>query len=290
MVIRMLGGFESYNRLCLINNWRLLKMKDVDTCKPRLYLTANTLKFIAIIAMTIDHIAYSFAVLNDLPQSFLNTFISIIGLIAAPTMFYFAVEGYHHTKNIKKYFSRLAIFAVISWFPFSYFINGGIIAGLTIHYYLFFNVIYTILLGMLAICVRRKLKNKLVKAILILSLIILSTPGNWGFWGVIFMLVFDYFYGSFKKQAFGYCVVVLLYIILATNIQTSLFVFFTKGVFDLNLLSVNFAMQRMGLFIPILLLYFYNGQRGGGGAFAKWFFYIFYPLHLLVLGFLQTVL
>ena len=36
--------------------------------------------------------------------------------------------------------------------------------------------------------------------------------------------------------------------------------------------------------MPLALLRLYNGQRGRGGRFGKWFFYILYPAHLLVLG------
>ncbi len=261
-------------------------MKDATSCEPRVYLTANALKFIAIIAMAIDHIAYSFV--PSSPPSTMGTLMHIIGLTAAPTMFYFAVEGYHHTRNIKKYLSRLAFFAVISWFPFLYFLNGGILSDYNIQTFLFLNVIYTILLGVLSIYIRRNLKNPIARAFLILFLIILSAPANWGYWGVIIILVFDYFYGNFKKQAFGYCMMVLLNVILSMNIHIFLVSFFTEGIFDLSILDVQFGIQELGMLIPIILLSFYNGQRGKGGTFAQWFFYIFYPLHLLVLGFLQT--
>ena len=41
--------------------------------------------------------------------------------------------------------------------------------------------------------------------------------------------------------------------------------------------------------IPIALLNFYKGRRGAKNSISKWFFYCFYPLHLLLLGFLQTL-
>lgn len=240
-------------------------MEATKRNESKFYLTGNILKFIAIIAMTIAHIAQGFVPYD--PPSTLGTFMHMIGRTAGPIMFYFAVEGYHHTRNIKKYLSRLAVFAVVSWFPFSYFLNGGVMTTQSIlQSYLYINVIYTIFLGVLAIYVRRKLKNPIAKTILILFLLILSAFADWGYWGVIIILVFDYFYGSFKKQALGYCIIALLNVIL------------------------NMSILELGMFIPILLLCFYNGQRGKGGAFAKWFFYIYYPLHLLILGFLQAVL
>lgn len=45
----------------------------------------------------------------------------------------------------------------------------------------------------------------------------------------------------------------------------------------------------MGVVLAIPILRRYNGQRGPNrtvNAFLKWFFYLYYPLHLLVIGLL----
>ena len=53
--------------------------------------------------------------------------------------------------------------------------------------------------------------------------------------------------------------------------------------------------ETVGCAVPILtagfiILYLYNGQRTGGGrSFSKWFFYTFYPAHLLVLGLIRIL-
>jgi hypothetical protein len=80
-------------------------------------LTSNTIKLIAIAAMTIDHIAlilfprYSL----DVPVLFMH----ITGRLTAPIMIFFVVEGYYHTHDIKKYLSRLFIFSIISHFAYA---------------------------------------------------------------------------------------------------------------------------------------------------------------------------
>jgi hypothetical protein len=81
-------------------------------------LTSNTIKIIAIIAMTIDHIAWTF-----FPHYSLNApivFMKIIGRLTAPIMIFFIAEGYYHTKNIRKYIFRLFVFAIISHFAYAF--------------------------------------------------------------------------------------------------------------------------------------------------------------------------
>ena len=62
-------------------------------------LTLTTLKYIAIAAMLIDHIAVTFVAYD----SVLFLIMDLIGRITGPVMFFAAVEGYHHTKSFQKY-------------------------------------------------------------------------------------------------------------------------------------------------------------------------------------------
>lgn len=253
--------------------------------KLKFTLTATTLKYIAIVAMTIDHIQHSF-----IPyESIMSIIMNMIGMISGPIMFYFAVEGYHHTRNIKKYLMRLAVCAIVSQIPFVYFTNGGFMTSNIISY-LHFNVIYTIWLGVLAIYIRRKLKNPVIVTIILLLLIILCSSADWGALGIVIILIFDFLHGNFKKQAFGYCVITLFTLIVWSGVHIMVFSFFVEGELNLSYLDINTCIIQMGMLVPIILLSFYNGQKGKGGKFAKWFFYIFYPFHLLILGCIKMVL
>ena len=62
-------------------------------------LSIDGLKYIAIIAMLIDHIGNAFVE----EQTLLANIMYMIGRITGPIMFFAAVEGYHKTKNLKKY-------------------------------------------------------------------------------------------------------------------------------------------------------------------------------------------
>ena len=95
-------------------------------------LNSNHLKLVAIIAMTIDHIAD--LIFPGMPNNIWSNILHIIGRLTAPIMFFFICEGFYYTKNLKKYVTRLFLFALISHFAYCFafginfipFINGEI--------------------------------------------------------------------------------------------------------------------------------------------------------------------
>lgn len=104
-------------------------------------LNRNQLKYLVIVAMLIDHIAWAFVP----TVSVLGFVMHFIGRLTGPTMAFFLVEGFEHTRDRKKYLMRLGIFALISWIPFSLFEVGRITYS--------FGVIYTLFLGLIALMV-----------------------------------------------------------------------------------------------------------------------------------------
>lgn len=80
----------------------------------RISLNRNQMKYLVIVAMLIDHIAWSFVPMHTV----LGQIMHFIGRLTGPTMAYFLAEGYLHTRNVKKYVTRLGIFALLSWIPF----------------------------------------------------------------------------------------------------------------------------------------------------------------------------
>lgn len=263
-------------------------MTDLHTAPPQAPadrgLSLNSLKYIAILAMTIDHIAFAFVPSGTAPAILMH----IIGRITGPVMFFSAVEGYHHTRSVRKYLFRLAAFAAVSWLPFLYFRYGGSLADAS---FMRPNVIYTIFLGVLSIRIRRstRIQNPAAKVLLITALVILCVPADWGCTGILMILVLDYFHGNFKHQAFAYCLVVLLGMDVLTLLTTPFFGLFYDHVFYIDTEYYPYTIENAGAFIPILLLSLYKGRRGAGNAFSKWFFYVYYPAHLLVLGALQAL-
>lgn len=259
-------------------------------------LSATALKSIGILAMLCDHVACLFVPAS----SMLYLWMRFFGRITAPVMFYFLAEGVRRTRNVNRYTCRIAAFALLSYLPFIYFDTGGLPRP---GHFTPLGVGYTLLLALLAIRARHRLQNPFAAGLMVLGLVLLSLPGDWAIFGVVIPLLFDHFYGDYRRQCLAVGVVVLLS-------ATPLFVAGSAGIFI-----------QLGQLLPLLLLGFYNGRRGGAGrvgclrdtdapaaagakpagmaaapgfwrragAFlAKWGFYLFYPAHLVVLGLLRN--
>ena len=109
-------------------------------------LNRNTLKYIAIIAMLLDHIAMLLFTKNS-NIALYSTF-RFIGRLTAPIMCYFIAEGFYYTHSRKKYGERLALFAVISQFAYTFAHHKTI---LTSNLFTDLNVIYTLFIGFLVL-------------------------------------------------------------------------------------------------------------------------------------------
>lgn len=238
----------------------------------RIGLTANQIKWIAIVCMLIDHIAWGFVPFGSAAGQVMHIF----GRITAPTMCFFIAEGYAHTHNVKRYALRLGLFALISQFPFTLFETGKIQyivnSGTET-----FSVIYTLFLSLLAVWAWDSIQNRSMRIFVIGLLCILSLPGDWMCFDILFSLVFWIYRGDFAKQAryfstYAVCMVVLSCLSSAMNGYSFIGQLFQFGVL---------------LCLPILSMY--NGKRRGSKN-SKWTFYIFYPVHLLILGLVKFYL
>lgn len=240
-------------------------------------LSIDALKYIAIIAMLIDHIGNAFVE----EPAFLANIMYMIGRITGPVMFFAAVEGYHKTKNLRKYMLRLFTFALISYLPYIFAFRSSFNA-------LRLNVLFTILIGVLAVCARRNIKNIFLKVLAVILLLIASIPTDYGTSGVLIILVFDYYYGNRKNQVFGYMIIAMLEFSMLHLITSPFWSLVYENNFDLSSIQNNYS--ELGYIIPAFLLYTYNGKRGKNAKFSKWLFYIFYPLHLTVIAVIRIFL
>lgn len=233
-------------------------------------LTGNAIKWIAILTMLIDHIAWAFVPMYSAPGQFMH----IIGRITAPTMCFFIAEGYAHTRDVKKYALRLGVFAVFSQVPFTMFEAHQISfysqkAG--------FSVIYTLLLSLLAVWAWDSIKNSALKYLAVIGLCILAIPGDWGFMDVLFTLIFWNYRNDRKNYVLWFSVLT------AGMVVSSLILLAVSGK------ALYSQLFQLGVLLCLPILSLYNGERGGNRN-SKWIFYIFYPFHLLILALIKMYL
>lgn len=239
--------------------------------KP-LGLSACAIKYIAVIAMLIDHIAWCFVDTYTAAGEIMH----VIGRITAPVMTYFLVEGFHHTRSVNRYLLRLGIFAAVSYIPFVFMEFGTlpiVIEDGSISVNPLQGVIYTFFLTVLSLKVRHsKTLHPFAKIAEIVGLCILSIIGDWFCFPIVWAMLFDKYRGSFKKQAIAFAVSSVIMVTVMTA-------GFGGGIGDLF---------QYGVLLALIPIWLYNGERGKVfGKADKWFFYIFYPLHMLILGFLK---
>jgi hypothetical protein len=98
----------------------------------------------------------------------------------------------------------------------------------------------------------------------------LSYTANWHFVAVLWILGFGLFHGNFKRQAAAFCMVGALYLMLSLR---------RFGFFD----DISPQWFQLGIFLAIPLLAMFNGKTGKKSRFMTWFFYVFYPAHLILL-------
>jgi len=218
-------------------------------------ITSNTLKYIAIIAMFFDHL---FAVF--LSQDSVEGILSRIpGRVVAPIMCYLIAEGFFYTSNVKKYINRMLVFAAISHFPYVIYFD--------LPWWGATSVIWSLTLGLIALTIAKNEKLAIyIKGPAIILCCFLAVPADWNYVAVLWILFFGIFRGQFTKQMISFAVIgIVFHLIPSIN---------NLGWGQLN---------QLGIFLAIPLLAIYKGRRGRKSNFMKWGFYVFYPLHLVLL-------
>lgn len=242
-------------------------------------LDSNTVKLIAIIAMTTDHIAW--LIFPGYDSGIIPVLLHIIGRITCPVMCYFVAEGYHYTKNINKYTARMFGFAVISHFAYMFSSSSFVDLKSFIPFYYgdFLNqtsVMWSLAWGlvMLRVANSEKIKSGM-KIFLVLIICLITLPADWSCIAALCILAMGTNRGDFRKQ--------MLWMVFYVGIYSVVYFFALDKLYGIIQMAVIAA-------IPVIMLY--NGKRGPYQVLnkaMKWMFYIYYPLHLLVIGCIQLI-
>ncbi len=222
-------------------------------------LNSFALHLTAMLLMLCDHLCLT--LLPGLP------ILRCVGRLAFPMFAFMAVEGYLHTRSLKKYLVRLLILAVISEVPFNLLVSGSVFDP--VHQ----NVIWTIILGLVCIWAFENIaadRQKLLSGVVIIaSLCAAILAGvDYSSAGVLTLLAFYAFRGSTAR-----CMLLQLA---------------SLGFINLVLLGgIAFAYPYQALAVLSLpIIWLYDGSQGPHGGVIKTANYLFYPAHMLILSLL----
>ena len=235
-------------------------------------LNRDVIKYIAMFTMLLNHVAN--AVLT--PGTLLFELLVDIGYFTAIPMCYFLVEGFSYTRSVREYGKRLLFFAVISQIPFA------LAFGYTDQWLVPLNMMCTLFLCFVMLAY---LDNKAMsldrKNLIVWGMVFLSCFCDWAVTAPLATFWFWEAKGNQKQQkkVFLYAAGIHGIMQLVSRFgQVSL----TKNIF------LTFGAVVPILIAGVTILYLYNGQRMKRGKnFSKYFFYWFYPVHLLILGIIR---
>ena len=221
-------------------------------------LNGAQLKYIAFVSMLIDHTnnALITPMLNGTGWLLrLSNLFSILGRIAFPIFIFFIVEGFFKTSNRKKYLLTLLVFGVISEVPFDMFTSK------TFYSPYWNNMMFTLALCLITVWIVDFLKEKIGNKVVwyIVSIVVVAVCS-----AIAMALSLDYDYHA----------IVLAYLF---------YIFYDKPVWG-SVLGYLSIIKELYSFFGFGMVLTYNGKRGRQ---YKWFNYLFYPVHILILGILR---
>lgn len=219
-------------------------------------LSGNALKLIAAAAMFLDHLGMIF-----FPH--VRAY-RIIGRLAMPIYAFMIAEGCKYTRNPKRYFgtiAALAAFCQTVWYLF----DGSTYLSILVTFSLSILTIW----ALNAFKEEKTVPNALLFAGAVTGIYLLnrSFEIDYGFWGCMLPVFASFFHGTQKDTPLNNLVMLGL------------------GMVLLALDSGTIQFYSL-LALPLLLCY--SGQRGKWNL--KYFFYIFYPVHLAALEGLHMLL
>jgi len=210
-----------------------------------------------------------------------NNWLTCIGRLAFPIFAFMLVEGYFHTRSLKKYALRLLVFAVVSEIPFNLMCSGSLL------YPIHQNVIWTLLIGLWMIHLNEKAvqggsstRVAFTRAgtVLLGGLLGLITFTDYNAAGVLMILVFYFFRGNswwcYLSQLAG-----LYYI----NFEM------LKGlVFPVSLFGSTIEVPQQGhAILSLVFIWLYQGRKGYSSKWFQQLCYWFYPGHMFLLWLIQ---
>lgn len=283
----------------------------MEQIKEKRGLSSLVLKIIACLLMTLDHIALLFVQRGEGEISTLYYVLRAIGKISFPIFVFLAVEGFYKSKNVKNYILRLATFA-LGMDAVGYII-GAICSINVADNLLIGNAFTDILMGVLMMYFLNKKGIISILAILPIAFEFLSGinvsssygtlfKSDWGSFSIIlFLLIFvakilaDKYVDKMDKDIEDASSYVQSDKLKYFKLFASIAIFLTVAIYYLLFRTTTLTFLLPNDFVPlgtycvlsVIFIAFYSGRRGFKSTKIQYAFYIYYPLHVSILGILS---
>lgn len=255
-------------------------------------LTGFQIKIIAVILMVFDHIYVYLDYNSNIPIQF-----KWVGRLVAPLFIFMTVEGYYHTRNKKKYMTRLyiahLIMAILNNLIAKYFPRpDGVTIFNSMFGTLFLVIIYLSIVDFLKNAVEDKSISKVLLGIgflaapILLNLLLIMSIENMPF---ILMEIIMYLIPMpmFVEGGIVFIFLAIVLYLFRDNRDKQIIVYIISSVViavlsgtRLNIQSLLYEKYQWMMVFAAPLMYLYNGEKGKG---IKYLFYIFYPVHIYIL-------
>ena len=234
-------------------------------------LNANHLKMIAIVAMTIDHAAD--LIFPGFPNHLIALILHTIGRLTAPIMWFFVCEGFYYTRNLRRYLLRMFVFSIISHFAYCFAFgisflpfSGEIFNQTSVIWPLFWAIVSLWLIHSTAMF------KEWQKYLLLILINLITFPSDWSCIAVMAIVSMYSHRGNLKRQIGNMMFWVIIY-----------------SVVSYFCVNKVYALIQLGVIFVYPLLRQYNGQKGTAN-WMKWFFYLYYPAHLVIVGLIRLAI
>lgn len=242
------------------------------------------LKLLACITMLIDHIGYALVYPMYQQVSLVNgdsgaaaqmlytiyLLLRCIGRLALPIFAFLLVEGFLHTRNRKRYALRLAIGAILSEIPYNLVVSGSPVWRYQQ------SIMVTLLLGFCALLAMERCIKLAWKPVILLPFALLAEllRADYGWGGVALIALFELSRHMYNRNLIRVCGMLVLFHYMPSAM--------------LQFGNFSLPMQALGA-LSMLFIAAYDGRKVTGSKAVQWGFYLFYPLHLLILYLISTL-
>lgn len=226
-------------------------------------LNGAQLKYIAFASMLIDHVNKAI-ILPYLEVgstlSKISSVFDVLGRIAFPLFSFFIVEGFFRTHSRKKYLINLLFFAVISEIPYDMF-SSKVFLEFRLN-----NVLFSLALSLISIWILDEFRIKYEEKL-----------GNFWILFSIPLLIVMYFVSIFVSGDYDFHAIMTAFFF---------YIFYDKPLTSAFFAYISIVKEYWSI-LGFGLTIMYNGKKGKQN---KIFNYLFYPVHLFILGLLRMYL